>query len=77
MDTVSEHDLAIALAREGGMGVIHRACPIDEQVTMVSRVKRSENAVILKPLTVRKEDTVEHVRAIMAQKRVFRVSGRQ
>ena len=35
MDTVSEHDLAIALAREGGMGVIHRACPIDEQVSMV------------------------------------------
>ncbi|MEN9975492.1 MAG: dehydrogenase, partial [Verrucomicrobiota bacterium] len=67
MDTVSEHDLAIALAREGGMGVIHRACPIDEQVKMVSRVKRSENAVILKPHTVRKEDTIEHVRDIMAK----------
>jgi len=67
MDTVSEHDLAIALAREGGMGVIHRACPIDEQVVMVSRVKRSENAVILKPHTVRKEDTVDHVREIMAK----------
>ncbi|MCP5542990.1 MAG: IMP dehydrogenase [Akkermansiaceae bacterium] len=67
MDTVSEHDLAIALAREGGMGVIHRACPIDEQVTMVSRVKRSENAVILKPLTVRKEDTIDHVRELMAR----------
>ena len=67
MDTVSEHDLAIALAREGGMGVIHRACRIDEQVTMVSRVKRSENAVILKPHTVRKEDTIDHVRDIMAK----------
>jgi IMP dehydrogenase len=67
MDTVSEHDLAITLAREGGMGVIHRACPIDEQVVMVSRVKRSENAVILKPHTVRKEDTVDHVREIMAK----------
>ena len=67
MDTVSEHDLAIALAREGGMGVIHRACTIDEQAVMVSRVKRSENAVILKPLTVRKEDSVENVRAIMVQ----------
>ena len=55
MDTVSEHELAIALAREGGMGVIHRACPIDEQVEMVSRVKRSENTVILEPLTVRKD----------------------
>ncbi|MBC7979790.1 MAG: IMP dehydrogenase [Armatimonadetes bacterium] len=67
MDTVSEHDLAIALAREGGMGVIHRACPIEEQAAMVSKVKRSESAVILKPLTVRKNDSVEHVLAIMEQ----------
>ncbi|MDP4625866.1 MAG: IMP dehydrogenase [Akkermansiaceae bacterium] len=65
MDTVSEHDLAIALAREGGMGVIHRACPIEEQAAMVSKVKRSESAVILKPLTVKKTDSVELVRAIM------------
>lgn len=65
MDTVSEHELAIALAREGGMGVIHRACPIDEQVMMVSRVKRYENAVILKPLTVRKQDTIDQVREVM------------
>jgi IMP dehydrogenase len=57
----------VSAAREGGMGVIHRACPIDDQVVMVSRVKRSENAVILKPHTVRKEDTVDHVREIMAK----------
>jgi IMP dehydrogenase len=67
MDTVSEADLAIALAREGGMGVIHRACSIEEQATMVSRVKRSENAVILHPLTVRKEQTVAEVVAIMEE----------
>jgi IMP dehydrogenase len=67
MDTVSEHDLAIALAREGGMGVIHRACTIDEQAAMVSRVKRSESAVILNPLTVRKTDSIDHVRGIMAR----------
>lgn len=67
MDTVSEHDLAIALAREGGMGVIHRACPIEEQAAMVSKVKRSENAVIQKPLTVHKEDTVASVLRLMAQ----------
>jgi IMP dehydrogenase len=65
MDTVSEHDLAIALAREGGMGVIHRACPIEEQAIMVSKVKRSESAVIIKPLTVSKTDTVERVLEIM------------
>jgi IMP dehydrogenase len=67
MDTVSEPELAIALAREGGMGVIHRACSIAEQASMVSRVKRSENAVILKPLTVRKEQSIDEIRAIMAE----------
>ncbi|MGE9270184.1 MAG: IMP dehydrogenase [Verrucomicrobiales bacterium] len=67
MDTVSESELAIALAREGGMGVIHRACPVDQQAAMVSRVKRSENAVILKPLTVRKVQTVRDVHDIMAE----------
>ena len=67
MDTVSESELAIALAREGGMGVIHRACPVDKQAAMVSRVKRSENAVILKPLTVRKEQFVSEVVEIMGE----------
>lgn len=67
MDTVSEHELAIALAREGGMGVIHRACPIEEQAAMVAKVKRSESAVILKPHTVRREDTVQHVLDVMEQ----------
>lgn len=65
MDTVSEHDLAIALAREGGMGVIHRACPIDEQASMVSKVKRSESAVINKPFTVKATDTVARVLSVM------------
>ena len=67
MDTVSETELAVALAREGGMGVIHRACSIAEQASMVSRVKRSENAVIQKPLTVRKEQTIDEIRSIMAE----------
>lgn len=65
MDTVSESDLAIALAREGGMGVIHRACTVEEQAAMVSRVKRSENAVILKPTTLRRDQTVEEMLGIM------------
>jgi len=68
MDTVSESDLVIALAREGGIGVIHRACTIEEQAAMVSRVKRSENAVILKPATLRKEQTVEEMRRIMVER---------
>ncbi len=65
MDTVSEPELAIALAREGGIAVIHRACPIDEQAAMVTKVKRSENAVIQKPLTVSRKLTVGEVRDIM------------
>lgn len=65
MDTVSETELAIALAREGGMGVIHRACGIEEQAAMVSKVKRSESMVIYDPLVVRKNQTVREVLDIM------------
>jgi len=68
MDTVSESELAIALAREGGIGVIHRACGIDEQATMVSKVKRSENAVIHDPDVVRKEMTVGQVRDLVCER---------
>ena len=67
MDTVSESELAIALAREGGIGVIHRACSIEEQATMVTKVKRSQNAVIHNPLTVRKDQTVGEVRQVMEE----------
>ncbi|GHC48980.1 IMP dehydrogenase [Roseibacillus persicicus] len=68
MDTVSESELAIALAREGGIGVIHRACSIDEQVVMVSRVKRSENAVIHRPEIVTKEMSVGQVRDLVEER---------
>lgn len=68
MDTVSEAELAIALAREGGIGVIHRACPVEEQHAMVSRVKRSENAVIHTPEIVTKEMTVGEVRALVEER---------
>ncbi|MBK1832802.1 IMP dehydrogenase [Roseibacillus ishigakijimensis] len=68
MDTVSESELAIALAREGGIGVIHRACPIGEQAAMVSRVKRSENAVIHKPEIVTKEMTLGQVRDLVEER---------
>lgn len=67
MDTVSETELAVALAREGGIGVIHRACSIEDQAAMVSRVKRSESAVILQPFTVRKDQTLAEVRQIMLE----------
>lgn len=65
MDTVSEPELAIALAREGGLAVIHRNNPIDIQAAMVSRVKRFQNAIIPKPFTVTRDMTLGQVRDIM------------
>lgn len=65
MDTVTEDRLAIALAREGGMGVIHRNNTIDEQVGMILRVKRSENIVIDKPLTTTPETTLHELTELM------------
>ncbi len=67
MDTVSETDLAIALAREGGMAVIHRACTVEEEAAMVLRVKRSESAVIQRPLTVTRDHTIADLKAIMIE----------
>ena len=69
MDTVTEDQLAIALAREGGVGVIHRNCPIDEQAKFVASVKYSEHAVIRKPITVGPDDTLEELEETMARKR--------
>ncbi|MGJ8677852.1 MAG: IMP dehydrogenase [Akkermansiaceae bacterium] len=65
MDTVSETDLAIALAQEGGIGVIHRNNLIEDQAAMVSKVKRSESAVIHEPYVVSKEQTVGELKYIM------------
>ncbi|MFP6882699.1 MAG: IMP dehydrogenase, partial [Roseibacillus sp.] len=67
MDTVSESDLAVALAREGGMAVIHRACTIEEEAVIVSRVKRSESAVIQQPLTVTREHSIGNLKGIMQE----------
>src|SRR5512137_2096454 len=58
MDTVTESSLAIALAQEGGIGIIHRNLSIEEQTREVRKVKRSESGVILDPLTLRPEDSV-------------------
>lgn len=70
MDTVTESELAIALAREGGLGVIHRNCPIDYQAEQVARVKRSENTVIQNPHTVRPETTLGELQRLMYEKGV-------
>ena len=65
MDTVTEVDMAIAMAREGGLGVIHRNNRIDDQAAMVAKVKRFENAVITKPITVTRDMTLRQVKRIM------------
>lgn len=68
MDTVTEDRMAIALAREGGVGVIHRNCTIQEQCDMVESVKRSENTVIEEPITVRSDVTIDQVEGLMDRK---------
>ena len=72
MDTVTESHLAIALAREGGVGIIHKNMPIDKQAEEVDRVKRSESGMIVDPVTVRPNQKIYEAQEIM---RSFRISG--
>ncbi|MBS1723825.1 MAG: IMP dehydrogenase [Armatimonadetes bacterium] len=72
MDTVTEARLAIAIAREGGVGVIHRNMTIDEQADQVDRVKRSEHGVITDPFKLGPDDTIQDAVGLMAR---FRISG--
>jgi len=65
MDTVTESDMGIALARHGGLGVIHRNCSVEEQVDMAKRVKRAEALVIRDVITVTPDDTVGQALALM------------
>ncbi|MDT7041102.1 IMP dehydrogenase [Candidatus Nitronereus thalassa] len=72
MDTVTEGRLAIALAREGGIGVIHRAISPELQAKEVDRVKKSESGMILDPITISPNQTIRDAHAIMAN---YRISG--
>lgn len=72
MDTVTESEMAIAMARAGGLGVIHKNMPIDAQAAEVDRVKRSENGVIRKPFFLTPTDTIEQANHLMAK---FKISG--
>src|SRR5271157_3408619 len=72
MDTVTESHLAIALAQQGGMGIIHRNMPIEKQAEEVDRVKRSESGMIVDPITIEPEQTIAAAQALMAR---YRISG--
>ena len=67
MDTVTESSMAIAIAREGGIGVIHKNMPIDEQARQVAIVKRAENGMIYDPVTIRRGSTVQDALDMMAE----------
>lgn len=70
MDTVTEDVLAIALAREGGLGVIHRNMPITAEAEMVAKVKRSENTVIVDPFTTYADVPLSELQRVMQEKGV-------
>lgn len=70
MDTVSEYKLAIALAREGGIAVLHKNMTIEEQAEQVRLVKRSESGMIVDPLTLHKEATIKDARELMTKHRI-------
>ena len=72
MDTVTEAELAIALAQEGGIGVIHKNLSIDAQATEVDRVKRSEAGMIVNPITIRPERRIHEALDLMAR---YKISG--
>jgi len=66
MDTVTEHSLAIAIAREGGIGIIHRFMPMEQQVDEVLKVKRSESIIIDQPYTLRENQTLKDAKLLMS-----------
>lgn len=72
MDTVTESEMAIAIAREGGIGVIHKNMTIEEQATEVDKVKRSENGVITNPFYLSPNHTVEDADKLMGK---YKISG--
>src|SRR5690242_17010412 len=72
MDTVTEARMAIAMARAGGIGVLHRNLSVEEQATQVDLVKRSESGMITNPVTCSPDDTLRHVDLLCGK---YRISG--
>ena len=72
MDTVTEASLAIALAQQGGIGVIHKNFSVDQQAEEVDKVKRSESGMIVDPVTIHQDKLVSDALSIMSR---FKISG--
>ncbi|MCP4757388.1 MAG: IMP dehydrogenase [Proteobacteria bacterium] len=72
MDTVTEADLAICMAQEGAIGIIHKNMSIEKQADQVGKVKRSESGMITDPITIKPDDTVSHAMSLMDK---YRISG--
>jgi IMP dehydrogenase len=70
MDTVTESNMAIEMARQGGIGIIHRFMPVEAEAEEVKRVKRAESLVIAKPFAIGPDETVESARALMERRDV-------
>src|SRR6187549_394658 len=70
MDTVTEASLAIALAREGGLGILHKNMSIDQQADQVRKVKRSENGLILDPVTLSPDATIGEALRLMRDNKI-------
>ena len=70
MDTVTEHELAISIAQQGGIGVIHKNMPIDMQAKEVRKVKRSESGMILDPITVNEDAIIDDALKLMAEYKI-------
>ena len=70
MDTVTEHDLAISIAQQGGIGVIHKNMSIQRQANEVRKVKRSESGMILDPITLNEEALVGDALRLMAENKI-------
>src|ERR1700682_745646 len=73
MDTVTESHMAIALAQQGGIGIVHRNMPIDKQAEEVDRVKRSESGMIVDPVTIEPERKISDALEVMSRYRILGV----